>query len=209
MRRRERRNILNPLIVEVGEGTYGATGIEVLEWQHGSVVRIGKYCSITENVTILLGENHAHDRISTYPFQRIMLGVVDGAKPDSYTNGDVTIGHDVWIGMGVTIMSGVSIGHGSIIAAYSHVTKDVPPYHIVGGNPAKVIRKRFTDEEIGQLLALRWWDHHDVRSIAPMLIKRTVPELAAALSKSKPKKLRPKMTKRQRRMRRRRRKTET
>jgi acetyltransferase-like isoleucine patch superfamily enzyme len=191
--------------VEVGEGTYGATGIKVLEWQRGSVVRIGKYCSIAEAVTILLGENHAHDRISAYPFQKLMLKAVDGAKSDSYTNGDVTIGHDVWIGMGVTIMSGVSIGHGSIIAAYSHVTKDVPPYHIVGGNPAKVVRKRFTDEEIKQLLALRWWDHRDVRSIAPMLVKNTVSELAAALSKSKPKKLRPRMTKGQRRGRRRRR----
>ncbi len=181
---RKHRPKWHPRIVEVGDGTYGANLITIREWQQGSVVRIGKYCSIAPDITILLGENHAYDRITTYPFQKLLLGSVDGAKPDSYTNGDVVIGHDVWLGIGSTIISGISIGSGAIVAAYSHVVKDVPPYCVVGGNPARIIRKRFTEEEINEMLALKWWDHADVHSISKLLISGTIQELKAALAEA-------------------------
>ena len=129
------------------------------DWHQGSTLQIGDFCSIAENVTILLGGNHPTDWISSFPF-----GVVFEEFKERYyqypklSKGSVIIGNDVWIGLNTIILSGVTIGDGAIVAAGSVVTKNVEPYAIVGGNPAKLLKKRFSDEAISKLLAIQWWN---------------------------------------------------
>jgi virginiamycin A acetyltransferase len=122
---------------------------------------IGKFCAIATGVKFIMnGANHKLDAISTYPFP--IFGAAWAEAMDELTHlpsrGDTVIGNDVWIGFESLIMPGVHIGDGAIIAARSVVTRDVPPYTIVGGNPAQIIRQRFSDAEITTLLTLRWWD---------------------------------------------------
>lgn len=112
---------------------------------------IGKYCSIALEVKFFLGGNHRMDRVSTW----IHPSVEDDNLRSS---GNITIGNDVWIGYNATIMSGVTIGDGAVIAANSTVVKDVPPYSITGGNPAKHIKHRFSKEDIDFLLKEKWWN---------------------------------------------------
>lgn len=123
---------------------------------------IGKFCSIACGAKFLLNSaNHTLKSLSTYPFP-IFYEEWDLDKKDvaqAWDNkGDIIIGNDVWIGFEAVIMAGVTIGDGSIIGTRAVVTKDVPPYTIVGGVPAKPIRQRFSDEVISQLLELKWWD---------------------------------------------------
>lgn len=126
----------------------------------GDKLIIGKFCMIASDVTFIMnGANHLTDAISTYPFAVFGHGWEHAMDGKQYPQkGDITIGNDVWIGYRATIMAGVTIGDGAIIAANATVTKDVAPYAIVGGNPALEIRKRFTDEKIGRLLDIKWWD---------------------------------------------------
>ena len=108
---------------------------------------------------VLNGANHASAGISTYPFAIFGGDWSDAMKGKTYPiKGNTVIGNDVWIGYGATIMPGVHIGHGAIIGTKAIVTKDVSPYSIVGGNPAKLIKKRFSEEEIALLLDIAWWD---------------------------------------------------
>ena len=126
----------------------------------GDKLVIGKFCMIASDVTFIMnGANHLTDAISTYPFAVFGHGWEHSMDGKQYPQkGDITIGNDVWIGYRATIMAGVTIGDGAIIAANATVTKDVAPYAIVGGNPAMEIRKRFSDEKIGRLLDIKWWD---------------------------------------------------
>jgi len=119
---------------------------------------IGKFCQIATGVRFIMnGANHAMDGISTYPFK--VFGKSWGETPmDVVSKGDTVIGNDVWIGNNVTIMQGITIGDGAIIGTNSLVTRNVEPYTIVGGNPAKLIRKRFSDKDIDALVKLAWWD---------------------------------------------------
>ena len=144
-------------IVQIGLYSYGTPEIFVYEGDSNKV-KIGKFCSIANDVKIFVGGNHRVDWISTYPF-RIMFNL-PGQYKDGHpsSKGDVVIGNDVWIGRGTTILSGVNIGDGSVIGAYSVVTKNVPPYSIVAGNPARIIKKRFDDKVISILLKIKWWD---------------------------------------------------
>jgi len=141
---------------EIGEYTYGVPNVI---FPHGKL-KIGKFCSIAWNVTIFLGGNHRSDWIASYPFPTSVdrfpnaRGIEDFLK----TRGDVIIGNDVWIGINAIILSGVTIGDGAVIGAGSVVTGDVDPYTIVSGNPARVVRKRFSDEAIEKLLSIKWWD---------------------------------------------------
>ncbi len=120
---------------------------------------IGKFCAIGHGATFIMnGGNHCTDGLSTYPFG-IFGGGWAGAMPETWpTKGDLVIGHDVWIGYGATLMAGVRVGHGAVIGAMSVVTADVPPYAVVAGNPARVIRRRQPQDVVERLLALAWWD---------------------------------------------------
>lgn len=155
--------------IRIGRHTYYDSSLKVRSWGEGSKLTIGSFCSIADNVEIFLGGNHRYDFISTYPFKAKGWGGNDNV----YSNGDVIIGSDVWIGSGAKIMSGIEIGDGAIIAAFSVVTKDIAPYSIVGGNPAKLIKKRFSDEKIKRMLEVCWWDWPDD------LIKKNVSELTS------------------------------
>jgi len=151
---------------EVGNNTYGHNGIKIIESGEGKTLRIGKFCSIAEGVVVFLGANHRVDWFTTYPFGHIhenKFPKVSRHHGHPATKGDVVIGNDVWIATNAVIMSGITIGDGAVIGAYSIVTKDVPPYTIVAGNPAKQIRKRFSDEIINKLLELKWWDMDESR----------------------------------------------
>lgn len=125
-------------------------------------LKIGKFCSIACGARFLFNSaNHTMNSLSTYPFPIFFeewgLDVKDITS--AWDNkGDIVIGNDVWIGYEAVIMAGVTIGDGAIIGARAVVTKDVLPYTIVGGVPAKQIRKRFSDETISELLNLKWWD---------------------------------------------------
>lgn len=121
---------------------------------------IGKFCMIASDVKFIMnGANHLTDALSTYPFAIFGKGWENAMNGKSYPKkGDINIGNDVWIGYNATIMAGVTIGDGAIIATNSTVVKDVEPYSIVGGNPAKEIKKRFPKEVITKLLELKWWN---------------------------------------------------
>ncbi|NUQ82368.1 MAG: Vat family streptogramin A O-acetyltransferase [Bacteroidetes bacterium] len=127
----------------------------------GDKLIIGKFCAIAHGVKFIMnGANHATAGFSTYPFYIFGNGWESAMpKPEDFPyKGDTVIGHDVWIGYEALIMPGVKIGNGSIVAARSVVTSDVEPYSIVGGNPARVIRKRFDDQTISRLQTIGWWD---------------------------------------------------
>lgn len=123
---------------------------------------IGKFCSIACGAKFLFNSaNHTLSSLSTYPFPLFFeeWGLEKKNVADSWDNkGDIIVGNDVWIGYEAVILSGVTIGDGAVIGARAVVTKDVPPYTIVGGVPAKPIKKRFSEENIKKLQSIRWWD---------------------------------------------------
>ncbi len=116
---------------------------------------IGSYCSAAPGVHIMAGGNHT-TRVATYPFRSRLLG--EWFPEDNISKGPVIIGHDVWIGTGAFIMSGLQIGSGSIVAARAVVAKSFPPYSVIAGNPARLMRQRFDDATVAALLRIAWWD---------------------------------------------------
>ncbi|MFA4979990.1 MAG: DapH/DapD/GlmU-related protein [Sphingobacterium sp.] len=138
--------IFNSSKVSVGDMSYGP--LEVYEWgAENEKLEIGSYVSISSGVKFLLGGNHYYNTFSTFPFKV----KVCGEKQEAYSNGPIIVEDDVWIGTDAIIMSGVRIGKGAVIAAGSVIVKDVPPYSIVGGNPANVIKYRFDEDIINKL----------------------------------------------------------
>ena len=135
--------------IQVGNKSYGKINVRMYGNPREQLV-IGNYCSIAPDTLFVLGGEHRVDTISTFPIQNKLLG----GKAEAATKGPIILEDDVWIGLGVTILSGVRVGQGAVIAAGAVVTEDVPPYAIVGGVPAKVIRYRFPDPVIDFLLTL-------------------------------------------------------
>ena len=163
-----KNTIQNPNII-VGDYTYYDDFENVANFERnvkyhfdfiGDQLIIGKFCMIASGVTFIMnGANHLTDALTTYPFAIFGNGWEDAMEGKSYPKrGNIVIGNDVWIGYNATIMSGVTIGDGAIIATNATVVKDVPPYTIVGGNPAIEIKKRFSEVQIQQLLELQWWN---------------------------------------------------
>ena len=135
--------------VEIGYGSYGE--LNVVDFGGDCKLIIKNYVSIAQHVTFILNADHYTNHISTYPFKVKMLRT---QTSESFGKGDIIVDDDVWIGYGATIMSGVHIGQGAVVAAGAVVTKDVPPYAIVGGVPAKVIKYRFEPKMIEELLKI-------------------------------------------------------
>jgi virginiamycin A acetyltransferase len=166
------KNVITRKNIEVGEysyyydDTHNPAEFETRNITHhyenlGDKLIIGKFCAFGKNIEFVMnGANHRMNSATTYPFNIFGSGW-EKVTPDVSElpfKGDTVIGNDVWIGADVTILPGIHIGDGAIVAANSVVTKSVPPYTIVGGNPIKVIRKRFDDEIIEFLQNLKWWD---------------------------------------------------
>jgi len=167
----------------IGAYSYGRPKVRFA--RAGRRLTIGRYCSIADHVEIMLGGDHRLDWASTYPFAA-MCGLWPGAQaPADYqsSRGDVTIGSDVWLGSGCLILSGVTIGHGAVVAARAVVARDVPPYAVVAGNPARVVRHRFDPDTVADLLDTAWWerDPGTVSALVPLLQSGRVAELVTAL----------------------------
>lgn len=141
-------NIFNGDLVEVGIKTYGV--LNVINHSNNYRLSIGNYCSIAPDVLFVVCGDHPTDRISTFPFKAHCLG----AGFEAISNGDIKVEDDVWIGSRATILSGITIGQGAVVAAGSVVTHDVPPYCIVAGVPARIMKKRFSEDMINELLRL-------------------------------------------------------
>lgn len=172
------KNVISRLNIEVGDFTmYNDFVNDPKDFERNNVLYqypinndrliIGKYCSIACGAKFLFNSaNHTMTSLSTYPFPLFFeeWGLEKKNVTNAWDNkGDIVVGSDVWIGYEAVILAGVTIGDGAIIGTRAVVTKDVPPYTIVGGIPAKPIRKRFDDEMISHLLALKWWDWAEER----------------------------------------------
>lgn len=179
------KNVVKAPNIVVGDYTYyddcvDPTGFEknnvLFNYpEFGDKLIIGKYCALAQGVKFIMGAaNHRLSSITTYPFS-VMGGAWSQNAPPHLSQlpkkGDTVVGNDVWIGRESVIMPGVKIGDGAIVAAYSVVAKDVEPYCVVGGNPAKLIKKRFDDELVRLLLKFRWWDlpADEVSELVPLL----------------------------------------
>lgn len=153
----------------------------------GDKLIIGKFCAIASDVKFIMnGANHKMSSFTTYPFGIFNNGWEAGIAglKDLPCKGDTIIGNDVWLGYEAMIMPGVNVGDGVIIAAKSVVTKDVAPYSVIGGNPARLIKKRFADDVINLLLQIKWWDW-DIQKITkniPILCNHDADQLKKLLS---------------------------
>jgi acetyltransferase-like isoleucine patch superfamily enzyme len=161
--------------VSIGAHSYGIPRLRW--WGEPANLSIGKFCSIAEGVEIFLGGNHRVDWVTTYPFPVMRHWPQARAiKGHPATRGDVRIGNDVWLGAGCVILSGVSIGDGAVIGCRAVVSRDVPAYAIVAGNPATLVRMRFSDAQIQALQASAWWnlDPQRIRGLLPRLLSNDV-----------------------------------
>jgi acetyltransferase-like isoleucine patch superfamily enzyme len=149
--------------IQIGRHCIGKP-IMILSWRADEKLIVGDFCMFAPNSTVLLGGEHNVDRPTCFPLSNRVLHVENDM--DSVSKGPVVIGNDVWVGVGAIILSGVTVGDGAIIAAGSVVTHDVPPYAIVGGIPAKVIRFRFSEQQIKKLLDISWWNWSDQKIAA-------------------------------------------
>jgi virginiamycin A acetyltransferase len=166
------KNVVRSPLIEVGEYSYydDPDGPERFEEKcvlyHydfvGDRLLIGRFCALATGMQFVMnGANHALGGFSTFPFGIFPGAWREGFDPAVYATGhrgDTIVGNDVWIGMEATILPGVTIGDGAIVAAKSVVTRDVPAYAIVAGNPARVVRMRFAEATVERLLALAWWN---------------------------------------------------
>jgi acetyltransferase-like isoleucine patch superfamily enzyme len=150
-----------PLGVQIGRHTYGYDSDTFSMFTEGAGVVVGAFCSISPKVRILGGGEHFTTRVTTFPLHALMVDPAKRNGVDAVDKGPTVIGNDVWIGLGATILAGVTVGDGAVIGAGAVITKPVPPYAIVVGNPASVIRYRFDSEIRDRLLALRWWEWSD------------------------------------------------
>lgn len=162
--------------VSVGEFTYGS--FSIMDYEEGVHLSIGKFCCIGCGVVFMLGGEHRGDWCTTYPFN-VFMDEFHYIEGHPRIKGDIVIGNDVWLGSNVKVMSGVHIGDGCIIGANAVVTKDIEPYSVAVGVPAKVIKKRFDDTIIDVLKKIEWWnwDKEYIYDAVPLLQSNAVEEL--------------------------------
>ena len=158
-------NIFNDKLVSVGKYTYGQ--LNVLTFDDKTKLSIGNFCSIGPNVWFIPSADHSLNHISTYPYKVNVLG----EALEGVAKGDIIVEDDVWIGLGATILSGVRIGQGAVIAAGAVVSKNVPPYAIVAGTPAKTLKNRVSDDVISFLMTL------DYKALDESMIKEHINDL--------------------------------
>lgn len=142
--------------IRIGRFTYGGATFKL--WSAGERVEVGAFCSFAEDVLIFGGGEHRLDWVTTHPLRIAFNSSGAGQDGHPHSKGPTRIGNDVWIGHGAMVLSGVTIGDGACIGAGAVVSKDVPPYTIAAGNPAIVMRSRFSDAQIAQLLHIAWWN---------------------------------------------------
>lgn len=164
------KNYVDISLISCGNYTYGDLNVLAFKGK-SSKLTIGNFCSIASDVKFFLDGNHRMDGISTFPFDVRLFGEM----PIGVGNGDINIGDDVWLGQRCMVMSGVTIGQGAVIGAGALVTKDVPPYAVAGGIPAKVIKYRFPDEVIEELLKIDYsvWTYSFIEKYRNYLDKST------------------------------------
>lgn len=151
--------------IKVGKYSYGP--IKVYDWNiKGEELIIGNFVSIADGVTFILGGNHQCANFSTYPFNTMICG--GDVSRDVFSKGKIEVKDDVWIGLNATILSGVTIGKGAVIGAGSVVSKDIPPYAIVVGNPARIVKYRFSEEIIEKQL------QYDMSNLSEAYIRENV-----------------------------------
>ena len=161
-------------MIKIGKHSYSSSNIKLLYFG-GDIysVNIGNFSSISTNCRVLLALGHHYYETGTnYSFEFMSSEEFSNAKfINTRGGGDVNIGNDVWIGHNVTIMPNITIGDGAVIATSSHVIKDIEPYAIYGGNPAKLIKYRFSQEQIEKLLQIKWWywDDNKINKFTPLL----------------------------------------
>jgi acetyltransferase-like isoleucine patch superfamily enzyme len=164
---------------KIGKHSYGNPKIE--DWNQPNItLEIGNFCSIARDVTIYLGGNHHSEWVSTFPLNHILNYDTNKHTKHKYdqigSKGSVIIGNDVWIGTEAVILSGLNIGDGAIIGANSIISKNVEPYSVWVGNPAKFIKKRFSDNIIAKLLEIKWWNWDDekIKEATPLLLNSDI-----------------------------------
>lgn len=166
----QQRRLVRAGRMTVGPHTYGIPIVKAYDHDDARLV-VGDYCSLSETAIVMIGGYHPIDRVTTYPL-RIMWRL-PGAGRDGYParRGDTVIGSDVWLTQRSFVGGGVRVGDGAVVAAGAVVVRDVPPYAVVGGNPARVIRYRHSEEQREALLEIRWWDWPEerVREAVPLL----------------------------------------
>lgn len=164
---------------EIGDYSHGWPDVRTF----GAKLKVGRYCSLAKGSTFVLGGQHPSKAITTFSLESVFGGVKPPSREES--RGDITVGSDVWVASNALILSGVTIGDGAIVGMGAVVLRDVPPYAIVFGNPARVVAKRFSDEVIAELLELRWWDldFAQVRALRPLLEESDVAAFLAACRK--------------------------
>ncbi len=152
-------------------------------WDDSTYLRVGSFCSIADAVRVLLGRNHRQDWITTYPFGHVRkdvfpLGSVYGRTGHPASRGDVVVGNDCWIGHGALLLSGGRLSDGAVLGARSVLAGPTEPYGVYVGNPAKLVRKRFSDTVIEELLRIRWWEWPDdlINEAVPLLQREPTPD---------------------------------
>jgi len=169
----------------MGRLSYSRPRVIAYEWDTGRLT-IGSFCSIAPDASFMLGGNHRPQCVSTFPF-RIRLDLPNAQEDGSAASkGDILVGNDVWIGSGALILSGVTIGDGAVVGANAVVASDVRPYAVVVGNPAKEVRRRFSDQQVADLLAIAWWDWpmEDIREAILQLCSPAIDDFIARFKRA-------------------------
>jgi acetyltransferase-like isoleucine patch superfamily enzyme len=170
-------------IANVGAYTYSES-LCIRIWGTNGLLTIGKYCSLSDDISFFLGGNHPIQNVTTSPLPLICA---DGESPfNTNSNKDITVGNDVWIGSGAKLLNNITVGHGAVIGAMSVVTRDVPPYAVVAGNPARLRKFRFPIPVIAKLLDIAWWDWEPekVKANAHLLCNESIDEFLALHAKA-------------------------